>query len=118
MDTVLCVLYNWLDRFIEGQETSSCYCQKREGKKDGEEEEECELSETLFGRKNVFREMSFLGFGRKWEAFHRRDGGKEVNRWSDCGCETCVSWMNDGERKLRVFVQEPSSQRGTLLSNL
>jgi hypothetical protein len=31
-----------------------------------------------------------------------------VNRWSDCGCESCVSWMNNGDEKLHVIVREPS----------
>ncbi|KAF3441463.1 hypothetical protein FNV43_RR15377 [Rhamnella rubrinervis] len=112
VDAILCVLYKFVDEYIEGREAIPCHCKKREEKKDGGEEE-CELSETLFGRKNVFREMGFLGFGRKLKGFHKRDGGKEVNRWSDCGCETCVSWMSDGERKLHVFVREPASQEAT-----
>lgn len=116
VDAILCVLYKFVDGYIEGQEATPCYCREKEEKKDAGEEE-CELSETLFGRKNVFREMGFLGFGRKLEGFNKRDGGKEVNRWSDCGCETCVSWMNDGELKLHVFVREPSSQQGTFSSS-
>ncbi|KAH7513168.1 hypothetical protein FEM48_Zijuj12G0167900 [Ziziphus jujuba var. spinosa] len=52
--------------------------------------------------------MGFLGFGRKWENSQKSGGGEMVNRWSDCRCETCLSWLNDGEHKLHVFVREPS----------
>lgn len=108
VDAILCVLYQYVDVFMEGR-ASPCCCQNREKQdKNGDENDECELSETLYGRKNVFKEMGFLGFGRKWENSQKSGGGETVNRWSDCGCESCLSWMNVGERKLHVFVREPS----------
>ncbi|XVE62472.1 hypothetical protein DITRI_Ditri06bG0120600 [Diplodiscus trichospermus] len=105
-DAVLCVIYKLLDEFFEGKATTPCYC----GKKGGGDQEK-ELSETLFSRKNFFREMAFLGFARKWENGKERDGyggrGGLANRWSDCGCESCVSWMKKGnEEKLHVVVRE------------
>lgn len=74
------------------------------------DERESEVSETLHGRKNLFREMGFLGFPRKLEGLKENGGGKGVaeSRWSDCGCESCVSWMSNGDRRLHVVVKEPS----------
>ncbi|XVE90253.1 hypothetical protein DITRI_Ditri20bG0064100 [Diplodiscus trichospermus] len=112
LEAVLCVVYKLLDEFFEGKATP-CYC----GKKGGENGEcfgkENELSETLYGRENVFRKMGFLGFARKWEYRMKKDGdgsrGVMVNRWSDCGCDSCVSWMKKlGNQKLHVDVRELS----------
>ncbi|XWS58589.1 hypothetical protein CRYUN_Cryun08bG0047300 [Craigia yunnanensis] len=111
LDAVLCVIYKLLDEFFEGKASTPCYCgnkgEENNGEGDGEEKE---LSETLYRRKNVFREMGFLGFARKWEYGKERDGyggGVLVNRWSDCGCESCVSWMKKGnDQKLHVVVRE------------
>ncbi|KAK6232728.1 hypothetical protein SCA6_002801 [Theobroma cacao] len=109
LDAILCVVYKFLDEFFEGK-ASPCYCVKK-----GEQSADCadgerDLSETLYGRKNVFREMGFLGFARKREYRKKRDGfgggGRLVNRWSDCGCESCVSWMKNGCQKLHVVVKE------------
>lgn len=105
-----------MDGFLEGQATP-CYC-----KENGEqrisvgENEEGELSETLYRRKNVFREMGFLGFSGKWENSRKVEAGKIGARWSDCGCQSCLSWMSNGEDKLHVCISEPT--RGTLLSFL
>ncbi|KAI9093694.1 hypothetical protein K1719_027143 [Acacia pycnantha] len=30
-----------------------------------------------------------------------------VNSWSDCGCESCLSWVSDGDHKLHFVVNEP-----------
>ncbi|XVF30697.1 hypothetical protein REPUB_Repub16aG0080400 [Reevesia pubescens] len=110
LDAVLCVIYKLLDEFFEGK-TTQCYCRNK-GKENGEcfGEEIKELSETLYGRKNVFREMRLLGFARKWENGKKRDGDYSrelVNRWSDCGCESCVSWMKKGnDQKLHVAIKK------------
>lgn len=42
-----------------------------------------------------------------------RDGKKREIRWSDCGCESCGSWMNNVDQRLHVVVREPS--KGTLM---
>lgn len=39
-----------------------------------------------------------------------------MNRWSDCGCDSCLSWVNDGsEYKLHFVVKEPLLGRLVLL---
>jgi hypothetical protein len=119
LDTLFCILYGILDEYFEG-DASPCYCgeRRRDLIHDGEGKLEGEMSETLYERKNVFREMGFLGFARKRKDSKKR-GGVEVNRWSDCGCESCVSWMKNGDQKLYVIVREPSkgNLRTTHLSN-
>ncbi|KAG4112500.1 hypothetical protein ERO13_D13G165900v2 [Gossypium hirsutum] len=101
VDVVLCVAYELLDELFEAK-PFPCYC--------GKKLETKELSETLFWRKNVFREMGFLSFGRKTcEAVKKRDDGNRgevVNRWSDCGCDSCVSWMKKSNQTLHVVVKE------------
>ncbi|KAK5772864.1 Lipase 1 [Gossypium arboreum] len=101
VDVVLCVAYKLLDELFEAK-PFPCYC--------GKKLETKELSETLFWRKNVFRGMGFLSFGRKTcEAVKKRDDGNRgelVNRWSDCGCGSCVSWMKKSNQKLHVVVKE------------
>lgn len=109
LDNFFCIVFRILDECFEGK-ASPCYCEKK-GEMVGDDE--LQLSETLYGRKNVFREMGFLGFARIWENSKKRGGvvGGEVvvNRWSDCGCESCVSWMKNGDhQKLHVVVREPS----------
>lgn len=76
-------------------------------------DEESELSETLQRRRNVFRRM-LGGFAARIKNAMAIRGGEEGrgNRWSDCGCESCVSWMkgNDGTTDLRLhFVVRESS---------
>ncbi|XVF56781.1 hypothetical protein PTKIN_Ptkin06aG0147700 [Pterospermum kingtungense] len=117
LDAVLCVIYESLDELFEGKHNfTPCYCGKIKGEGNNGEcgGEEKELSETLYGRKNVFREiLGFLGLARKWEYGKERDhgycgGGRLVNRWSDCGCDSCVSLMKEGDdlQKLHVVVRE------------
>lgn len=102
LETVLCLLFRYLDDYFEGK-PSCCYCENTR------EVEDDEVSETLCGRSNVFREMGFLQFARKWdEGRSKKVGGLVTNRWSDCGCESCVSWMKNGDQKLYVVVNEPS----------
>ncbi|OIT27657.1 PREDICTED: probable lysophospholipase BODYGUARD 4 [Nicotiana attenuata] len=104
LDVVFCVFFRLVDEFLEGKR-SQCYCSvKKEEEKtviDGENE----LSESLYERRNVFREMGFLG------NCSRKKEWRKVNenvRWSDCGCKSCVSWMsNEAELKLYVVVKEP-----------
>lgn len=105
LETLLCIIYRCLDAFFEGK-SPHCYCERRT---DGEEENE--LSETLHGRKNLFRQMGFLGYPRKGKECDKITSDHQhqlVNRWSDCGCESCVSWMKAGDKKLHFVVKEPS----------
>ncbi|XP_044478451.1 probable lysophospholipase BODYGUARD 4 [Mangifera indica] len=102
LETVLCLLFRYLDDYFEGK-PSCCYCENTR------EVEDDEVSETLCGRRNVFREIGFLQFARKWdECRSKKVDGLVTNRWSDCGCESCVSWMKNGDQKLHVVVNEPS----------
>ncbi|XP_018724662.2 probable lysophospholipase BODYGUARD 4 [Eucalyptus grandis] len=70
---------------------------------------ESEVSESLYGRRNVFREMGMLRWVERWDLYG--SAGKVVmnhrRRWSDCGCESCVSWASNDALKLHVVVQEP-----------
>ncbi|KAI3446619.1 hypothetical protein Pfo_003284 [Paulownia fortunei] len=112
LDVVMCVFFRVFDEFLEGK-SSSCYCMGREEKKEDSHgvDGESGLSESLHGRKNVFREMGLLRISRIWG----REGpfcvGKG-NRWSDCGCGSCVSWMSNGsDSRLHVVVKEQERAR-------
>ncbi|GAB4834941.1 hypothetical protein Ancab_033207 [Ancistrocladus abbreviatus] len=112
LDAILCIFYAFLDELLEGN-ASQCYCHGRDessssnsnGNVAGGEDA---LSESLYGRKNVFRGIGLLSLGRKWEESRKKEGNLRRNRWSDCGCESCLSWMKEnGYLKLHVVVQEP-----------
>ncbi|MBA0751870.1 hypothetical protein Gogos_000763 [Gossypium gossypioides] len=121
LDAVLCVVFKLVDEFFEGNACTPCYCGKA-GDKNGENKETEMLSESLYGRKYMLRNRGFLGFARKWRIYRKkkddRDGsvneGLMVNRWSDCGCQSCVSWMKKGyDQKLHVVVKNlPQVGRG------
>jgi hypothetical protein len=72
------------------------------------DEDDC-LSDSLYERKSLFREMGLLQFGRKREDSNGKCGGsRKVNCWSDCGCESCLSWVNGSDDyKLHFVVKEP-----------
>ncbi|KAI9070743.1 hypothetical protein K1719_047295 [Acacia pycnantha] len=109
LDTVFCVIYKYLDEYIEG-EAHTCCCRNRGNHEQRtKEDEEGELSDTLYRRKNLFREMGLLLNGRKLEDSETkwRGGRWSVNSWSDCGCESCLSWVSDGDHKLHFVVNEP-----------
>ncbi|EEF31418.1 valacyclovir hydrolase, putative [Ricinus communis] len=113
LEIIFCIIYRFLDKFFEGK-ACSCYCESREAQEGnaGVDAEGIEMSETLYRRQNVFRQTGLLGFARKWENCSVGAAeGKMVNnnKWSDCGCESCVSWMKDGSgQKLHVVMREPS----------
>ncbi|TYH34366.1 hypothetical protein ES332_D13G123500v1 [Gossypium tomentosum] len=120
LDAVLCVVFKLVDEFFEGNACTPCYCGKA-GDKNGENKETEMLSESLYGRKYMLRNMGFLGFARKWRIYRKkkddRDGsvneGLMVNRWSDCGCQSCVSWMKkEYDQKLHVVVKNLPQGRG------
>ncbi|XP_060177166.1 probable lysophospholipase BODYGUARD 4 [Lycium barbarum] len=101
LEAIFCVFFRLIDEFLEGK-GSHCYCFiENEKEKIDTDNEESELSKTLYNRRNVFREMGF----------RRNVSRKKVNenvRWSDCACEKCVSWMSNigAELKLHVAVKE------------
>ncbi|XP_050220965.1 probable lysophospholipase BODYGUARD 4 [Mercurialis annua] len=108
LDAILCVVYKCLDKFLEGK-SSPCHC----GNKDSSitDEEHDVLSDSFFGRSNVFRKFGSFVFRRKWRN-HKTDeklyDGEVKNKWSDCSCETCLSWLKDGGERLHVVVKDPS----------
>lgn len=112
LDFIMCIFFRYIDRYLEGKSTA-CYChsQSKNGTKVCEERN-IGISNTLYGRKNVFREMGFFGISpSSSKKFRRDDLGKTI--WSDCRCESCVSWMKNGSvHKLYVVVKEPI--KGTL----
>lgn len=114
LDAILCVLFRVLDVFLDGA-PSPCYCHG-----DGLSRTEGH-SESLYGRKNVFKEMGLFVFVGKLGAFRKDEGRRSgrgggnpggVTRWSDCGCDSCVSWSWDNavkrrRRVLHAVVREP-----------
>lgn len=51
--------------------------------------------------------MGFLNFPRKLKDSEKITGGSgKVNRWSDCGCDSCVAWLKNGEQKLHFVAKE------------
>lgn len=104
LDFLLCIYLYYIDGFLEGKSTP-CYC--KIGNEDKKSENE--VSDTLYMRRNVFRKMRF---GRKFEHINESGNGVVGNRWSDCGCESCVAWMMNADRRLFVAVGEAS--QGTL----
>lgn len=121
LDVAMCLFYRMVDEFMEGK-PSACYCAKEEKKysfverKDEDNDDrENELSETLRGRRNFFKD-TIMALPWKWPG----DDNDLMNnnnriRWSDCGCESCSAWITtDGSnQKLHVVVKEPGE--GTIL---
>ncbi|KAF3796601.1 Haloalkane dehalogenase [Nymphaea thermarum] len=118
LDALLCYIYALLDALFEGKagSTISCYCyEKREGTEDS-----CRTSQTLHDRGNQWRKLlmgaeEFLGLknrstgkGGGKEAPVKQGGDSEVKggRWSDCNCESCVSWEREDEGKLHVVAEK------------
>lgn len=104
LDVIMCSFFRYVDENLEGKSTP-CYC-RSQSRINGCEEKNTEISDTLFGRKNVFRGIAPF----KVSQSSKNTGGGDLRktRWSDCGCESCVSWMNNGDnQKLHVVVQEP-----------
>lgn len=108
LDFILCYFYRFLDVILEGNPVP-CYCQRRgrEERSDGEGGEE--VSETLHGRRNLFREMGFPFWKAASDGEEER-GELRFPRWSDCSCISCLSWQERGQDKLHLAVMEPSSQ--------
>ncbi|XP_072961158.1 probable lysophospholipase BODYGUARD 4 [Typha angustifolia] len=114
LDFILCFFYRFVDGVLE-ENPIPCYCYHNRGKQgilDVEEEEE-EVSETLYERRNFFRQMDLLSLKERSHGGGEGGGGGKLrsSRWSDCGCESCVSWQGKGEEKLHLVVREPSQAR-------
>ncbi|XP_043696958.1 probable lysophospholipase BODYGUARD 4 [Telopea speciosissima] len=107
LDSLLCIFYSLIDGLLEVN-TSSCYCQDRgEQRTNVNGDKEAEISETLYRRKNISRDLG-LPMLRAKRVDSIKKGSLVVNRWSDCNCESCVSWQLNGDQKLHVVVREPS----------
>ncbi|XVF06696.1 hypothetical protein REPUB_Repub06bG0072800 [Reevesia pubescens] len=131
LDSVFCVVYKYLDVFFEGK-ASPCYCTNKKisevngGCNGVDGNEEIGMSETLHGRKKKLKELIVLlqfvekMLNRKKKGVDEADYSfrnqknaavcRLGNRWSDCGCDSCISWMDSDDPKLHVEVKEASSQ--------
>ncbi|XP_021743420.1 probable lysophospholipase BODYGUARD 4 isoform X2 [Chenopodium quinoa] len=100
-------VYSYLDELFEKTASStSCYCSRREQEKNNDNIEQDEVSETLYKRPNLFRDMGLLNSRRM--RLQRSSSKLIANRWSDCGCESCVAWINNGDNlRLHVVVHDP-----------
>ncbi|CAH2072493.1 unnamed protein product [Thlaspi arvense] len=106
IDAILCVVYDFIDESLEGK-SRGCYCTEASSTTG-----ENEVSETLFRRRNVFKEMGFLGFARKFKFSRKMSKSKihePANRWSDCGCQSCNSWTKNENGNLHVVVKDSIS---------
>ncbi|XP_051140885.1 probable lysophospholipase BODYGUARD 4 [Andrographis paniculata] len=115
LDAVMCLFFRVLDELLEG-ESSPCYCSAaRKG-----DRVEKEMSESLFGRGNMIRDLVGRIGGGNWGFGFGFGGVGKLGkiRWSDCGCSSCVSWMringeddddddDDDEYRLHLVVQQP-----------
>ncbi|CAK9322851.1 unnamed protein product [Citrullus colocynthis] len=111
LDAILCVFYRYLDQFLEGKATA-CYCRRKgDERENADGDGENELSETLYGRRNVFRRIALVGVSGRCEDSEKMNGGSVWNRWSDCGCSSCVDGMENGNQKLYVALREPPRGR-------
>ncbi|XVF42660.1 hypothetical protein PTKIN_Ptkin01aG0382500 [Pterospermum kingtungense] len=137
LDSVFCVIYKYLDEFFEGK-ASPCYCTSTststskkmiENGSNGKSwdiggNQEIGMSETLLGRQKKLKELIVIiefvdkllskrkGVGAGHCSQKPKNGGvpRLGNRWSECGCESCISWIKTDDPKLHVVVKEASSQ--------
>ncbi|XP_028766862.1 probable lysophospholipase BODYGUARD 4 [Neltuma alba] len=110
LDTLFCLIYKYLDEYIEGEAFTSCCGNRGRREENTKDDQDGELSDTLYRRQNLFREMGFLRIERKLKDSETKcsEGRWSMNRWSDCGCESCLSWVSDGDHKLHFVVNESS----------
>ncbi|KAF8103029.1 hypothetical protein N665_0189s0077 [Sinapis alba] len=134
LDNFLCIVFRFLDQVME-EKLESCHCNNPQETDDFSGYESLSdhqhLSETLYRRRNVFRQAGFLRFARKLPELTKKIGiatflrnflfpekmkkALVANRWSDCGCKNCVSWTNTD--KLNVILKQPSVSPDLLMSN-
>ncbi|XP_010492744.1 PREDICTED: probable lysophospholipase BODYGUARD 4 [Camelina sativa] len=118
IDAVLCVAYEFVDEIFEGK-SPGCYCKTSPLLTTGEND----CSKTLFQRKNIFRGTWFLGFARNFKSKLSRRIRKSkihgsVNRWSDCGCQSCNSWTKNEDENLHVVVKDSTSREDSVQESL
>ncbi|KAG8478843.1 hypothetical protein CXB51_028669 [Gossypium anomalum] len=116
LDSVFCVIYKHLDFLFEGK-ASPCYCTTKKIDINGQFSDDNEISETLqYGKRKKLKELVVLlrfvedllnkskGFEAIYSSTNRKNGDfyRVGNRWSDCGCDSCISWMKRDDPKLHV----------------
>ncbi|CAF1887790.1 hypothetical protein YC2023_014289 [Brassica napus] len=127
LDDFLGIVFRFLDQIME-EKPESCHCINPQDFAGYEFlSDHQHLSATLYRRRNIFRQAGFLRFARQLPEITKKIGiftflrsflfpAREVaNRWSDCGCKSCVSWTNTD--KLNVIVKQPSISQDVLMSN-
>ncbi|KAI3880708.1 hypothetical protein MKX03_008119 [Papaver bracteatum] len=99
LDLFLCLCYSFIDGLKE-KNTNPSYCCKRKSVH-GESNED-KLSETLYDRKNIFRDLGFPELAKDSEEEEGSAAGFLMvkNRWSDCHCESCLSWQKFEDHNL------------------
>lgn len=115
LDVILCLVYSFVDGVVE-ESPIPCYCYVNNGEKNEQEEEaeeREEVSETLHGRKNLFRGMGILSLRMRSRGGEKERGVSGCRRWSDCSSDTCVGGSGTfrdrgGEDRLHLVVKEPS----------
>ena len=116
VDSILCIVYAYIDHFLETDTPSPCYClQTSVSDSDSD-------SDSLYGRirkPNSFRKL--VGFinpnnnnsnNRILHKSIRNHDSTKRTCWSDCSCASCAAWIhnnyNDAHRlRLHVVVQQP-----------
>lgn len=107
LDLLLCYVYRILDGILE-ERPSRCYCSKKSGKEGSLDEE---ISETLHERENVFRGKFVLGLRTDDDKVNNGGSGlRKHGRWSDCCCQSCISWQGKREGKLLHVVTNSPNQ--------
>ncbi|CAA6661921.1 unnamed protein product [Spirodela intermedia] len=109
-DLALCFFFRIADDVIEGKSSPPCYCWSGGRGKENQEEEG--VSETLYGRRNIFWGIRLVRSSSSSSSLSSssRKEGRRSPRWSDCCCQTCISWTEKGEEKLHLVLREPPTQ--------
>lgn len=48
----------------------------------------------------------FACVGEKGDGNEEKGGDARSPRWSDCGCEACLSWQEKGKEELHLVVMD------------
>ncbi|CAO2827155.1 unnamed protein product [Amaranthus hypochondriacus] len=118
IDSILCIVYAYLDHFLETDTPSPCYCLQ-----DSDSDSD-PVSKTLYGRKrkpNLYRKLvGFINPNNNnsnnrilHKCIRNHDSTKRISCWSDCSCASCVAWIHNDARRLRlhVVVQQPEEKK-------
>ncbi|KAG0447774.1 hypothetical protein HPP92_028188 [Vanilla planifolia] len=124
VDWALCFFYRFLDSVLDDASVP-CYCRSRGSREEqrflGDEGGEGGISETLLGRRSLFRDLGSFAPMDTIQALKEKKGAGRSPRWSDCACPTCVSWQHlqgKGEETLHMVVKEPSPATQCVVENV